>query len=212
MAVLQQQPIFTWEDAQAVPGWRRVGPRRAHKWLAELRESLSERQEEHMDLTDSEHYDWQGYLANHREGQAVVGAGVTTFGVRFLRGRDSNMHTNRCDFVVARCDGTAVCLHPSGKGETVPVFGSLEHWLPDAGRPDGDGEGDGNAAAPAAPRGPLSTRDPPGQPSGFHGFSQGDLLGRKQAFLFLEHKVHNWQACLLLNYYVPSSEFSISLG
>ncbi len=42
---------------------------------------------------------------------------------------DSNTHDHRADFVLRRCDGSDVRLHPTKAGkQPVPVYGSLADW------------------------------------------------------------------------------------
>ena len=55
-----------------------------------------------LDLTDGYHFDWWGYLANHPDGQKVVGQGVTKFELMFLEAVDPNHKQRRLDFIVTR--------------------------------------------------------------------------------------------------------------
>jgi hypothetical protein len=96
-----------------------------------------------LDLTDQANFDWIGYLKHHPEGEAIVGAGVTKFELRFFDQIDYDTRTWRLDFVVHR-DGDETYpharLHPTfrarsdgpGRAEVWPLFGNLHTrtWTP----------------------------------------------------------------------------------
>ena len=110
-----------------------------------------------VDLTDNDMLDWRGYLANHPRKLEIIGPGVVRFlWVRFPNIVDPNIGL-RCDFVVARADGSAVRLHPHPNKEDPPVYGVLARWRADAPAPgwldavseSGAIEVNGGAAQPA---------------------------------------------------------------
>ena len=75
-------------------------------------------------------FDWKLYLATHDQAAILVGPGVIDFSVAAILGTDdpnrrggSGGH-QRVDFLVRRCDGTAVRLHPGTrpKNDAAPCF------------------------------------------------------------------------------------------
>ena len=185
------QAIFTWADAQQIPAKDQVSRRQAHAWLAELREQLGHHGRSVYDISESAKVNWRCYLAYHPLAWHIIGAGIYRFEVRTLNAWDSNMQSNRVDFVARRVDGTDVRLHPGSFKDTVPIFGQLADWLPSE-----------RAAplppAPAVSRG-LIHRDP----TGFHGLASGDTISRAHIKQWLKERMGSWQASVPLSYANP---------
>ena len=193
--------VSTWNDIIARPTKGSVTSRAAHKVLDNFRSDASGpvvdvpggRQQvsvkddmQSLDLTDGYHFDWWGYLANHPDGQKVVGQGVTKFELMFLEAVDPNHKQRRLDFIVTRVTTVAdphrhVRLHPHenpithnggpSRKEAFPVYGSLPEWLGqcvpgvNCGEPSPDG----------------LTRD-----RAEHAAPQQDVIGRNEAWEFIQ--------------------------
>jgi hypothetical protein len=139
-----------------------------------------------LDLTDGNHFDWWGYLANHPDGQKVVGQGVTKFELMFLEAVDPNHKQRRLDFIVTRVTTVAdphphVRLHPhqkpikhkgaASRKEAFPVYGFLPEWL-------GRCVPGINCGAPS-PDGLTRVRAE-------HAAPQQDVIGRSEAWEFIQ--------------------------
>ena len=203
---MQIADVFTFEQAQEMQrSYQIVSVKKAHSFLHELRASLTEAQpvdgdwgftQEVVDLTDCARFNWKGYLANHSQdwlenifGPDLGQGGFCRFEGRFCRGWDVNMtygvkgtRQRRFDFVGWRVDGVCWRFHPSGKGETCPVAGdphylALMHehfgWLSAM---------TSSGGAPAA-----------SQEYMYHGASQHDVVGDKEAQAFLMKRVQTWE-------------------
>ena len=106
---LARVDIFTHAQALEMRRYNQVvGVKKAHAFLHELRESLTEAQpvdgawgftQEVVDLTDCRKFNWKGYLANHTDKWLATifstatsqGLGFVRFEGRFTRGWDRNM-------------------------------------------------------------------------------------------------------------------------
>ena len=151
-----------------------VGPigKAAHDALAALRAEWRTSGVPVVDLTDGARFNWQAYLSNRADREAVIGRGVVSFHFEmFTHIRDPNHNDEpRADFVAIRADGSAVRLHPHRTKDPDTIFGFLEHWRA------------------TEPPGRWASRGVPGRPAWallvpadrllFH---QADLLGRHSA-------------------------------
>ena len=106
--------VWTWNDIIWRPPTKgSVTSRAAHKVLDDFRSEASgpfvdvpggrqqvsvKDDKQSLDLKDGTHFDWWSYLANHPDGQKVVGQGVTNFELMFLDAVDHNTKQRRLDF------------------------------------------------------------------------------------------------------------------
>ena len=64
----------------------------------------------------SDELPWREYIANHASYDSLIGTGVEDFFLQFRRKSDPNRGgKSRLDFVIKRCDGSHVLLHPGTK-------------------------------------------------------------------------------------------------
>lgn len=123
----------------------------ATRWLAHFRRHCAEHDIEAIDLTNGQpdgvpayerastpFFDWKRYVCSHTYGFTIVGDGVVRFEGRYVNSPEPNARKLglpgrfgpwRFDFVVHRCDGSCVRLHPSKQAEAEAVMGTLESWL-----------------------------------------------------------------------------------
>jgi hypothetical protein len=162
-----------------------VGRRKAHAFLEQWR---SENPRGALDPTlRRDIFDWAGYVANHRDRQAIFDRGrqrITKFAIQRIDVvMDTNTKETRVDFWMTGDDGMVVRAHPGTKREAKlvvttwmrgnPVKGSAVHDvappLPAGKGPyHGKGGKGGGKDAPLPPRGDEQNYN-------FTGVSQADL-------------------------------------
>jgi len=187
-----EQP-WTLADARALPPGRRVGRKKAHMWLSDLRHQHSHQgkiMREAFDMTFDKAYDWQGYVANHPDCENIVGPGILHFEFRFVNAMEQNkvgvhgdLPVYRADFIAHRADGTAVRLHPSVAKEAQIITGNLQQWRLSAtpGPPPDVAE---QQRAPAAAR---------GMPPAWRGHNQADKMSAAFAYNWLQKYSDDWR-------------------
>jgi hypothetical protein len=107
-----------------------VGAKAANKVLKQLRAQNTWLE----DITEAPLLNWRSFLASRSDASSIIGVGVLTFlFVRFPGTVDANWsNTPRADFVLIRCDRSAVRLHPASTGEQPqPIFGKPGRGLLD---------------------------------------------------------------------------------
>ncbi len=157
--------------------------KKLHDWLAECRADfpLVPGGQDAFDLTHDAR--WRQWIFFHDDAQQLVGAGAYRFEFRHINVMDSNTLTYRTDFVVRRCDNTAVRLHPfirkvRGRSEAVPVYGDVSHWALT----------DGVLASTVDTRGlfpPDASRLDRRSDEPYTNVSRADTIGRREAKAFL---------------------------
>ena len=106
---------FTLQKAHRLRG--RGGPGCYHNALREHLKTVSASDGMRpLRIEVSDELPWREYIANHASYDSLIGTGVEDFFLQFRRKSDPNRGgKSRLDFVIKRCDGSHVLLHPGTK-------------------------------------------------------------------------------------------------
>ena len=190
--------VFTQADLTNWDPRRRVGKKRAHSHLSDMRQEMHANGENSRRLDDDELVG--DYVCSRPDAASLVGDGISAAWALFLYSPDPNTRLPhvpgrqfdwvleavdgtgaRFDWVLERVGGTAVRIHPGSNSHGTPVYGRMEQWAPPQ-----DGR-----SAPAATRGEAVMKG--GGKGGFQERHQVDVLGRSDAHKFLEACLRTWE-------------------
>ena len=106
---------FTLQKAHRLRG--RSGSRCYHKALREQLKTVSASDGMRpLRIEVSDELPWREYIASHASYDSLIGTGVEDFFLQFRKKSDPNRGgKSRLDFVIKRCDGSHVLLHPGTK-------------------------------------------------------------------------------------------------
>ena len=183
-----------------------VSWRQAHAVLTQMRDAHGATmwEQDLHDMTESDDFNWRGYLANRRGTEALLaGAHVWQFAFVWTKAWDTNRKQHRGDFLVRLTDGRDIRLHPQtrvnrdGEHEAHPVEGKWEHWALNS-PPDGR---EINRLGVLAPLQDQTVHAPPpggSQPVSwtqtYRGGSQADMVSHRTARNFLKHVEAAWES------------------